>query len=346
MKLPLSFAAVAIACAWTSASLAEAPRVVATIKPIHSLVSAVMGDLGTPDLIVRGSASPHTYSLRPSDASALERADLVFWTGHGMELFLEDALDSLAGDATVVELADSSGIELLPIREGGVFDAHLHEEGEGAGGHDEHDHDAPDDHAPDHDAEHAHDETGPDHDAHGPDHDGEMDMHYWLDPVNAMHMIEQIALTLGDADPDNASAYQANAGAAVAELQALVDELRDQLDPARGTPFIVFHDAYQYFERRFELSIAGSITVTPDTSPGAARVAEIRARIAEAGAACVFAEPQFEPAIVATIIEGTAARSGVLDPEGGSLEEGPGLYPALIRNLATAVADCLTATGP
>ena len=330
MKLLLSFLAAGFV--WSTAAVAEVPRVVATIKPIHSLVVAVMGDLGAPALIVRGGASPHTYSLRPSDASALEQADIVFWTGHGMELFLEEALDSLAGKANVVALADSPGIELLPIREGGIFEPHEDEP---------HADDAHDDDAHEGDT---HDEGEQHEDEHG--HDGDMDMHYWLDPVNAMHMIEQIALSLGDADPANASAYLANADAAVTQLQALADEVRDQLAPVQDTPFIVFHDAYQYFESRFGLSIAGAITVTPDTMPGAARVAEIRDRIAAAGAACVFAEPQFEPAIVDTVLEGTAARAGTLDPEGGALEEGPELYPTLIRNLATALVDCLSAAAP
>lgn len=330
MKLPLSFAAIAVV--WSTAALADAPRVAATIKPIHSLVAAVMGDLGTPELIVDGGASPHTYSLRPSDASALEQADIVFWTGHGMELFLEEALDSLAGNATVVELADSPGIELLPVREGGVFDAHVHDDAED---HDDHDHDAHD-----HDE---HDHDGHDEEAHADEHahDGGMDMHYWLDPVNAIHMLEQIAVSLGEADPDNAVAYLSNANAAIGGLQALEAELGAQLAPVRDAPFIVFHDAYQYFEHRFGLSIAGSITVTPDTMPGAARVVQIRERIASVGAACVFAEPQFEPAIVDTIIEGTEARAGTLDPEGGTLAEGPELYPTLIRNLAASLVECL-----
>lgn len=354
MKLPLSFAAIAVV--WSTAALADAPRVAATIKPIHSLVAAVMGDLGTPELIVDGGASPHTYSLRPSDASALEQADIVFWTGHGMELFLEEALDSLAGNATVVELADSPGIELLPVREGGVFDAHVHDDAEDhddhSHDHDDHDdaHDGDDHDVHDHDA-HDHDEH--DHDEHDHDgdhdeahadehaHDGGMDMHYWLDPVNAIHMLEQIAVSLGEADPDNAAAYLSNANAAIGGLQALEAELGAQLAPVRDAPFIVFHDAYQYFEHRFGLSIAGSITVTPDTMPGAARVVQIRERIASAGAACVFAEPQFEPAIVDTIIEGTEARAGTLDPEGGTLAEGPELYPTLIRNLAASLVECL-----
>lgn len=312
-------ALVGAAALWPLGTLAEQPRVVATIKPIHSLVAAVMGDLGKPELIVRGGASPHTYSLRPSDAGALEEADLVFWTGHGMELFLEEALGSLAGEATVVALADSPGIELLPIREGGAFEPHEHEGQE----HDDH----------------GHDDHGDDDDEHA--HAASMDMHFWLDPLNAVHMVEAISAALSVADSENATTYAANAAAEAARLEALTAEIDALLAPVRERPFIVFHDAYQYFERRFGLTIAGSITVTPDTMPGAARINEIRSRLTGTSSACVFAEPQFEPAIVATIVEGTGARTGTLDPEGSALAEGPELYAELIGALAASLAGCL-----
>lgn len=289
-----------------------APNVVASIKPVHSLVSAVMAGVGEPTLIVKGAASPHTYALKPSDAGALESADIVFWTGHGMELFLADALETLAGNATVVELADSPGIALLPVREGGAFEPHEHE-GEA------HDHE---------------------HEGHGHAEEGG-DMHFWLDPENAKLMVTQIATTLSEADPENATAYQANAEAELIKLDELEAELAATLAPVADKPFIVFHDAYQYFEARFGLNLAGSVTVTPDVMPGAARIDELRARVTELGATCIFAEPNFEPTIIAAISEGTSAKSGVLDPEGGALTEGPQLYPELLRGLTKSLVDCL-----
>ena len=293
-----------------------APAVVASTKPVHSLVSAVMGDTGSPTLLVKGAASPHTYSLRPSDAAALEGADVVFWTGHGMELFLGEALETLSTDATVVELAETPGIELLPVREGGAFEAHSH-------GDEDHDHD------------HAHEEEGHDH------AEGEGDMHFWLDPENAKLMVSAIAEALSAADPDNAPVYAANAEAEQARLDALTQELTATLAPVTGKSFLVFHDAYQYFENRFDLDVAGTVTVSPEAMPGAARIDELRAKVAELGATCVFAEPNFEPAIVGTIVEGTAAKAGVLDPEGASLTEGPDLYHQLLRGIATGLVDCL-----
>lgn len=314
MKLIAPITLLAATCL-TSTAFA-APNVVASIKPVHSLVAAVMEGVGEPALIVKGSASPHTYALRPSDAGALESADVVFWTGHGMELFLGDALETLAGKAEVVELADAPGITLLPVREGGAFEAHSH-------GGEDHDHD--------------HDHEGHDH-AH--EH-GEGDMHFWLDPENAKLMVAQIATTLSEADPENAATYAANAEAEVAKLDALEAEIAATLAPIADKPFIVFHDAYQYFEARFGLALAGSVTVTPDVTPGAARIDELKAKVASLDATCVFAEPNFEPTIISAITEGTNAKSGVLDPEGGALTEGVDLYPNLLRGLATSLVDCL-----
>lgn len=291
-----------------------APNVVASTKPVHALVSAVMAGVGEPGLIVKGAASPHTYSLRPSDAAALENADVVFWTGHGMELFLADALETLSTKAQTVELSESEGIELLPMREGGTFEPHSH--GDEDHGHEEHDHD--------HD--HAHEEG---------------DMHFWLDPENAKLMVAEIARVLSATDPDNASAYQANATSEIAALGALETEIAATLAGVKDKPFIVFHDAYQYFETRFGLDVAGTITVSPETMPGAARVDELRTKVKELGATCVFAEPNFEPAIVRTVVEGTEAKAGILDPEGSALPEGPGLYADLLRGIAAGLVDCL-----
>lgn len=296
-------------------ALAETPRVVATTKPLHSLVAAVMGDLGVPSLIVRGAASPHTYSLRPSDAANLEAAGVVFWTGHGLELFLADSLGTLAPRAAIVALSENPAITLLPVRESGAFEPHSDDDGH--------------DHAHERDAGH-------DHDTHGA-----MDMHFWLDPANAAAMVKQIADTLKAADPEHAATYASNAEAEVARLNQLVADIEAKLAPVKHRPFIVFHDAYQYFEHRFGLAVVGSITVTPDTLPGAQRVRDLHARVADASAVCVFAEPQFEPAVVNTIIEGTPARAGTLDPEGAGLTEGPDLYSQLITGLAESLVACL-----
>ncbi len=314
-----------------SSNAMAAPNVVVSIKPIHSLVAAIMQGVGEPTLIVEGGASPHTYSLKPSNARAIEGADVVFWVGDGLEKFLEKPLHSLAGKATVIELDDAKGVEKLPFREGGPFEAHDHGEHEG------HDHAEGDDHK--HEEEHAHNHSHDD----GHDHDeGEYDMHLWLDPTNAKAMAVEIEKTLITADPGNAKTYQDNTLKLVDKLDALDAEITATVAPIKDKPFVVFHDAYQYFEHRYGVKTAGSITVSPETIPGADRIKQIHAKVKELNATCVFAEPQFEPKLVNVVIEGTNAKSGTLDPEAGTLDAGPDLYFKLMRGIATSLKDCLS----
>jgi zinc transport system substrate-binding protein len=324
-----------------------APDVVASIKPIHSLVAAVMEGVGEPKLIVNGGASPHTYSMKPSNAADLAAADIVFWAGDDLEAFLVKPIETLAAKATSVELVDAPGLLRLPLREGGNFDRHEHagEEAASAGspagataadghdGHAGHDHEA-----------HGTSEGHEAHAAHDHGHDAS-DMHFWLDPVNAKAMVAVIAATLTEADPADAAAYAANAEKLSARLDSLTETTTAALAPVAGKPFIVFHDAYQYFENRFGVSAAGSITVNPEAVPGVQRVSEIQAKVRSLGATCVFAEPQFEPKLVAVVTEGSEARTGVLDPEGAALENGPELYFQLIDGLTAALTDCLTPQG-
>lgn len=370
-----------LAAAPVAAAHAEV-RVVASIKPIHSLVAGVMAGVGSPSLIVEGAGSPHTYSLKPSQAAAIESADVIFWVGHNLEAFLEKPLDSLGGKARVVELMDTDGLTQLAIREGGPFEGHDHDHsghghdddhdhdhakkdhddhGHGEAKHDDHDHDHDhdakkhddhgheeakhDDHDHDHDAEkhddHGHEEAK--HDDHGHHGEGEVDAHIWLDPMNAKVLIGQIVRSLSEADQANAAAYKANADALAARIEKMSAEVAEKLAPVRERPFIVFHDAYQHFESRYGLRAAGSITVSPEVVPGAARVQEIRERIRDLGAVCVFSEPQFTPQLVSVVTEGSNANEGVLDPLGAALTPGPDLYVTLIENLADNMAECLTA---
>ncbi|WP_280164077.1 zinc ABC transporter substrate-binding protein ZnuA [Rhizobium sp. RU36D] len=305
-----------------------APDVVVSIKPLHSLVAAVMKNVGTPSLIVKGTASAHTYNLRPSDAQALQKAQIVFWMGHGLEAFLEKPLEALAGKAEVVEMEDVPGLEKLAYREGGPFEAHDHGGGEHAEevGHDHgHSHEA----AENHEHDHGHEEHG-------------VDMHMWLDPMNAKAMARAVEQTLAKADPANAGAYAKNLAALEAELDQLDAETKAKLAPVADKPFVVFHDAYQYFEHRYKVRVAGSVTVSPENMPGAERISAIHDKIAELKAVCVFAEPQFESKLVSVVMEGTSAKSAALDPHGATIPEGPDLYPQLIRNLADSMVGCLS----
>ncbi|MEW9523394.1 zinc ABC transporter substrate-binding protein ZnuA [Agrobacterium radiobacter] len=323
--IPL-MASVAIAAAASGAT--AAPDVVVSIKPIHSLVAAIMRGVGEPQLIVDGAASPHTYNLRPSNARKLEKADVVFWVGPGLEAFLEKPLEALASKATVVELEDAKGLEKLPFREGGPFEAHDH----GDEGHDAHDDHAEEEGAHDHGHDHA--------EGHG-DH-GAYDTHLWLDPANAKAMAQTIETALIAADAGNAATYQANTKKLIDDLDALDAELKETVKPVKDKPFIVFHDAYQYFEHRYGVKTAGSITVSPETLPGADRVKQMQEKVRQLGATCVFAEPQFEPKLISVITEGTAAKSATLDPEAATLEPGPDLYFKLMRGIAGSLKDCLS----
>ena len=316
----------ALLAAGTLAARAEAPDVVVSIKPIHSLVAAIMQGVGEPGLIVEGAASPHTYSLKPSNAAALQDADVVFWVGHGLEAFLEKPLETLGSKATVVELEDAPGLEKLPFREGGPFEAHMHE------GEDGHDH------------AHAKEAEGHDHgeEAGHEDHEhGEFDMHLWLSPDNARAIAAEAAKVLAEKDPANAETYNKNLAGLNGRLDALDKEIAETVAPVKDKPFIVFHDAYQYFEHHYGVTTAGSITVSPETLPGAERLTQIRDKVKTLGATCVFAEPQFEPKLVNVVIEGTPAKSGTLDPEAATLDPGPDLYFTLMKGIATSLRDCL-----
>lgn len=291
--------------------------VVATSKPIHALVAAVMGSTGTPKLLVDGNSSPHTYAMKPSDARAVNQAKVFFRVSEGLEPFTGKLVKSLPKSVQVVSLQDAPGMKLLEKRSGGTFEGHGKTAHTGKPGH----------------AGHGHDDE---HDAAAG-----TDPHVWLDPDNARAMVDQIAKTLSSADAGQAAIYAANADAVKAGIATLTAELERDLAPLKGRPFIVFHDAMQYFERRFGLHAAGTITVSPEVQPSAKRLSAIRAKITTLSAACVFAEPQFKSKLVETVIEGTSAKTGTLDPEGGLLAPGPGLYVKLMRDLAGNLKSCL-----
>jgi zinc transport system substrate-binding protein len=264
---------------------------------------------------VKGAASPHSYVLTPSDAESLQQARLIFWIGGHFERFLSKAVATLPQLGVSVELSEIDGLTILPIREGGLWSQHAHEEVEQAA------------------------ITGEGH-----DHDPEpFDGHLWLDPANAQIMAAAIVEALSAADPANAATYHANGEKLQARLDSLDAEIASSLAPVEQVPFIVFHDAYQYFEARYGLSGVGSITVTPEQMPGAKRMSEIRDLIAARKARCVFREPNFEPSLVETVVENTGAKLGVLDPEGADLAEGPELYFQLMRAIADSLKACLAA---
>ena len=310
-------------------------KVVATIKPIHSLASYLMDGIGKPDLIVDGYASPHGFALKPSHAKMIQNADIIFWVGEDIESFLEKPLKTIAKKAEKIELMEIKGLTKLKFRERNIFEGHDDH------GHKEDDHD---DHAKkedDHD-DHGHDDEHKEdkHDDHG--HEGhahgEFDPHIWLDPMNAKVILSEMAEHLIENDQENEAKYKANLKKAHKDLDKLTKKVKSELN--KDFKSIVFHDAYQYFEKRFGINILGAFTVNTDVMPGAEQLAEIREIIEHDKVSCIFSEPQFNPDIIKAVAKDTNVATGVIDPLGATLNPGKDLYFDLIGNMSKSFKGC------
>lgn len=287
-------------------ALAEVPRVVADTAVTGSLVQLVMGDLGQPEVLLAAGGDPHHYQLRPSQARSLQDADLLIWTGPALTPWLQQPASDLASKATRLALLDQPGTRRQDFASG-------------------HDHDEGDDHDHDHD----HDHSG-------------LDPHAWLDPQNGALWVQRIAEALAQRDPEHARTYAANAQQAAAQISALEGELKAQLAPVQGKPFVVFHDAYGYFTHAFGLPPAIAVSLGDASTPSAARLRTIRDQIEAQGAVCAFPEANHDPRLLTAVTEGSKTRAGAaLDPEGSMEQPGPGLYAALLRGMAGALVDCL-----
>ena len=290
-------------------AFADAPRVVASIAPVHSLVANVMAGVGEPRLLIRGFGSPHGYQLRPSEAADLARADVVFWIGDGLESVLARPLSALPDRARMVALSEFPGMVIWPTRAAGAWT--------NAG--------------------------QPAADDHGHDDHGGRDLHLWLAPGNASEIVRIAAETLSDIDPANAPTYRANAERTLGLISAMATSIDRRLAPIRGVPFVVMHDAFQYFERHFALNAVGAVSVSPDRPPSARRLRDIRARIRQHKAVCAFSEPQMQSSLIETITEGTAMKRDVLDALGAGIPPGPDAYFEMMSANAAALLRCLAA---
>ena len=356
-------------------------KVVASIKPIHSLASYLMDGVAKPDLIVDGYASPHGFAMKPSHAKMLQNADLIFWVGEDLENFLEKPLKSIAKKAEKIELMEIKGLQVLKFRERNIFDDHddhghddhddhgkkeddhddhdHDDHGKKEDDHDDHDHDdhgkKEDDHDHDHDDhgkkeddhdDHGHDDHGKkdghddhdDHDGHEGHHHGEFDPHIWLDPVNAKVILKEMAEHLIENDSKNEATYKSNLKKALNDIDKLTADVKAELN--KSVASIVFHDAYQYFEERFNVNILGAFTVNTDVMPGAEQLKEIREIIEHDKVACVFSEPQFNPDIIKAVAKDMNIKTGVVDPLGATLNPGKSLYFDLIRNMSASFKGC------
>jgi zinc transport system substrate-binding protein len=298
--------ALALVLALATPASAEVPRVLADTAPVHSLVAMVMGDLGTPELIVPPGTSPHDASLSPSEAQALTEAGLIVWTGPQLLPWLGEALTSLAEDAPTLALLESDGWEPLPLREG----ADLHQHGE----------------------------EGHVHVAH---HDVAHDPHAWLDPDVASVWLSNIAEAMAKADPDNAGTYARNASEAADRIGAEAAEIEAQLAPLSGRGYAVGHDAYQYFERAIGLPANWAVRDAAGLDPAPGDVSALREAVVAGDVTCLLLDAETDPSWAETLGEGATLRTATVDPDGVTLEPGPDLYPTLLRNLGTALAECL-----
>jgi zinc transport system substrate-binding protein len=288
--------------------------VVATIKPIHSLVEGVLGDLGNSYLMVSGSQTLHGYILKPSDISAINNANLVFYTDECIETFIKNAKKNINKDATVIRLSDADGVKKLIKRKGVNWEIHEHH-------HDEH-----------------HEEHG--HEEHHEEYNCKFDGHMWLKPDNAIAFTKKIAGELAKAYPLHQQKFFENAQAQIAAIQASDKKTRESLTKLTAKNFIVFHDAYQYFEDHYGLHASGSITIDPSISPSAKRVKEIKDKISKLDVKCIFKEPVFNEKLVNLISEGREVKSITLDPEGASFNAGKDLYLEIMDNLSDGMQSC------
>ena len=300
-------------------------KVVTTIKPLHSLISRIMETRGEPQLIIEGTNNPHTFVFKPSHAKMIEEADIVFWIGEDLEAFMEKPLNSLAKDTKKIGFMDSESIEKIEFREKNIFDDHDGHEDEHEG-HEDDDHGHKDD---DHDDDHK--------DAHAHAH-GEFDPHIWLDPENAKEMVKIIRDELIKIDPEGQRQYSVNTAGATLELDNLINSVEKEL--SKDISYIVFHDAYQYFENRFGVIPAGALTLNPDVLPGAKQIADIQDVINDKGIKCIFSEPQYNPKIIETLGNDMNVSTGVIDPLGAFIDAGPTMYVELINGIANSIKEC------
>ena len=363
-KIPFILSILSFLTIFTSANADL--KVVASIKPIHSLASYLMDGIGKPDLIVDGYSSPHGFALKPSHAKMLQDADIIFYVGEGLENFLEKPLKSIAKKAEKIELMEIKGLNKLKFRERNIFDGHddhgHDEDGHKEDDHDDHKHeedghkeDDHDDHGHDEDGhkeddhdDHKHEEDGhkeDDHDDHGHDehgHEGhahgEYDPHIWLDPENAKVILNEMVEHLIENDAKNASAYKSNLNKALKDIDGLLKSVKSELN--KDFKSIVFHDAYQYFEERFNVTVLGAFTVNTDVMPGAEQLSEIREIIEHDKVSCIFSEPQFNPDIINAVAKDMNIKTGVLDPLGATLDPGKDLYFDLIKNMSKSFKGC------
>ena len=298
---------------------ADTKGVITTIQPINSLVSAVIGDTGKTISLIPADISPHEYKLKPSDAKKMQEANIIFFVSNHLESSVTKVFKNLPKNIKIINLLEETGIEHLAIRDNEAWERHDHH------GHDDHD---------------DHDKHGKKHDDHD-DHESKDDVHIWLSPDNAIKIVEKVNKELTLLFPDNASKYSENSNKMIDKIQKLKNELAKDLAPIKGKPYVVFHDAYQYFEKTFDLNAVGSVALEGDIASSPKQISFIKDKIKKLNASCVFQEPQFDSKLVKIVVEGTNAQIGTLDPLGVNISGKENFYIQLLKNMAKSLKECL-----
>ena len=277
-------------------------NVVTSIKPIHSLVSRVMGDLGEPELLVQGGVTPHIFRMKPSDFRKVVNADVLFYISPKFETFLKSASTTNSNTLNTIAFAEQEGIILHPFRtskiwfsEGDIDDEHMH---------------------------------------------SDMDLHIWLDPSNTRRIVTIIEETLSEIDPDNTITYVKNANLLIKELYEQEELIRELLRPLRDSPMIVYHDAFQYYEKAFSLRSFGAIQLKSDETPSVKHLTALKKIATERDVTCVLAIPGTHPRITMAVMGDTKAGYVVVDHLGQYLEPGPESYFQLMFEITQRILDC------
>ena len=324
---------------------ADTKGLITTIQPINSLVSAVIGDTGKTISLIPADISPHEYKLKPSDAKKMQEANIIFFVSNHLESSVTKVFKNLPKNIKIINLLEETGIEHLAIRDNEAWERHDHHGHDDHDDHDKHgkkhdDHDDHDKHAKKHDDHDDHEKHGKKHDDHD-DHQSKDDVHIWLSPDNAIKIVEKVNKELSLLFPDNASKYSENSNKMIDEIKKLKNELAKDLAPIKGKPYVVFHDAYQYFEKTFDLNAVGSVALEGDIASSPKQISFIKDKIKKLNASCVFQEPQFDSKLVKIVVEGTNAQIGTLDPLGVNISGKENFYIQLLKNMAKSLKECL-----
>ena len=309
----------------------ETTGVISTIQPINSLVSAVIGNTGKTISIIPAEQSPHDFKLKPSDVKVLQNGNIIFYVSNHLESSVTKVFKNLPKNIKLINLMEESGINHLAIRDNAAWERHDHH------GDDHDDHDK---HGKKHDDHDDHDKHGKKHDDHD-DHEKEDDVHIWLSPDNAIKIVQKVNKVLSLYFPENSKIYNDNTTKFIDKIRNLKMELIKELSPIKNKPYIVFHDAYQYFEKTFELNAVGSVALEGDIASSPKQISFIKDKIIKSKASCVFQEPQFDSKLVKIVVEGTNAKIGTLDPLGVNITGNKDFYLQLLTNMAKSLKECL-----